>query len=350
MKYKILFGLAVSTLSLSISAASWEKINENQNTEIFVDNESMISTAQSNTVEYRTLQLAKRDIAPTYLNQFKMVAHVIDDCVSHTQRVLGIKMADAASQVVKNSEVTYKNPVSKAINLESQVGKAHIYVCDMLDRYKASQPVTVAPTPTVTPTPPNSAVTTPIAIEPNLSSSPVTMQSGAAVASTQADLPLPTPEATKPSTTKKRTTNTQSSNQGMFKNEIEDESHKLLKFEKENWTYLDQNEKARIFIEPNEIKFNERTKRVTFFSKIESYEFDNKALPFGSYLVSQEVADCVTDEGARLYSALYSITHKKEKEQRFNGANIKFKKIDFNTLNSKAAKYACDLKMASISK
>lgn len=269
-------------------ANSWYLVDENQNTQMFVDKNSLlVDNSEYSTVEYTNILVSKNDLNPNFLNNFKLIAHVVDDCANNTQSIVSVKVLDAGNVLVRNSQVMYQTLQPQRINFNSPKGKAHQYACELGSKYP---------------------LLTPKAEE---------------IAPSNVVIPKISP--------------------------VEDnyDETKLYRFSGKDWMYVAKNDKAVVYVEPNTIKYNQRTKMATFFTRLESLVDTNPEFTQGSYIVSQNVANCINETTARLYVSLYSKSNERQSEQRFTSKDIKFMDADPNKLNGKVQKYVCDIKLAS---
>lgn len=271
-----------------VQANNWYLVDENQNTQMFVDNDSLlVDNDMYSSVEYTNILVSKDDFNPNFSNNFKLIAHVVDDCANTTQSIVSVKLLDADNLLVKNSKVMYQTLQPQRINIDSQNGKAHQYACKLGSKYRPL---------------------TPKAEE---------------IASYNRVIPK--------------------------ESQVEDnyDETKVYRFSGKDWMYVAKNDKAVVYVEPTTIKYNQRKKIATFFTKLESLSDTKPEFPQGSYIVSQNVANCINDTTARLYVSLYSKSNERLNEQRFTSKDIKFIDADPQKLNGKVQKYVCDIKLAS---
>lgn len=274
--------------TMSAQANNWYLVDDNANTQMFVDTRSiLVSPDRSSTVEYTNILVSKNDLNPTFLNNFKLIAHVVDDCSNNTQAVVSVKVLDAGNVLVRNSVVTYQSLQPKKVNFNSPKGKAHQYACEIGAKYQILTPVAeeVAPSdliiPKVSPVEENTDVT------------------------------------------------------------------KVYRFEGKDWLYMAKNDKAKVYLQPDNIKYNSRTKMVTYFTRLESITDETGGFTTGQYIISQNVGDCSKDTMARLYISLFDKNNKRISEQRFRSKDIKFIFADPEKLSGKVQRYVCDIKLAS---
>lgn len=291
------FGLTmkkITFLSLALmqcvaaQANDWHLVDDNANTQMFVDTRSIfVDNTKNSTVEYTNIIVSKNDLNPAFLNNFKLIAHVVDDCSNNTQAVVSVKVLDAGNVLVQNSNVAYQSLQPKKINMNAPKGKAHQFACEIGAKYP---------------------LLTPVAEE---------------VAPPHIQIPKVSPVE-----------------------ENMDET-KVYKFSGKDWMYIAKNDKAMIYVEPSTIKYNKRTKMATFFTRLESLIDSNSEFPKGNYIVSQNVANCHQETAARLYVSMYSEKNERLSEQRFGSKDINFKFADPQKLMGKVQKYVCDIKLAS---
>lgn len=287
MRKMTLLGLAF-VHSMAAQASDWHLVDDNANVQMYVDKRSiLVDPNRSSTVEYTNVLVSKNDLNPTLLNNFKLIAHVVDDCSNNTQAVVSVKVLDAGNVLVRNSDVTYQSLQPKKVNLNSPKGKGHQYACEIGAKYPILTPVAEEVAP-------------PDVVIPKVS---------------------PVEENT--------------------------DGTKVYRFEGKDWLYIAKNDKAKAYVQQDNIKYNRRTKMATFFMRLESIT-DNKAdFTTGQYIVSQNVGDCSKDTMARLYVALFDKNNKQISEQRFNSKDIKFIFADPEKLNGKVQRYVCDIKLKS---
>lgn len=285
---RITFWGLVMMLSTTTQANEWHLVHEDENARIMIDKRSvLVDNSKSSTVEYTNVLISKNDLNPNLLNNFKLIAHVVDDCANNTQSLVSVKVLDAGDVLVRNSQVMYQSLQPKRINFNSPRGKAHQYACELGAKYP---------------------LLTPRAEE---------------VAPANIEIPKVSPVE-----------------------ENMDET-KVYRFSGKDWMYIAKNDKAIIYVEPSTVKYNSRTKMATFFTRLESITDNNAEFTKGNYIVSQNVANCQQETTARLYISLYSPTHERLNEQRFSSGDIKFLYADPQKLNGKVQKYVCDIKLAS---
>lgn len=284
----------ITLLSLALvqcvaaQANDWHLVSENANTQMFVDKRSiLVDPNKSSTVEYTNVLVSKNDISPTFLNNFKLMAHVVDDCSNNTQAIVSVKVLDAGNVLVRNSDVTYQSLQPVKVNLNAPKGKAHQYACDIGAKYP---------------------ILTPVAEE---------------VAPSHIQIPKVSPV------------------------EENTDGTKLYRFNGNDWQYIAKNDKARVYLQPDNIKYNSRTKMATYFMRLESISDENKEFPTGHYMVSQNVGNCSKDTMTRLYVSIFDQNHKRINEQRFSSKDLKFIFADPEKLNGKVQRYVCDIKLAS---
>lgn len=287
MRKMTLLGLAF-VHSMAAQASDWHLVDDNANVQMYVDKRSiLVDPNRSSTVEYTNVLVSKNDLNPTLLNNFKLIAHVVDDCSNNTQAVVSVKVLDAGNVLVRNSDVTYQSLQPKKVNLNSPKGKGHQYACEIGAKYPILTPVAEEVAP-------------PDVVIPKVS---------------------PVEENT--------------------------DGTKIYRFEGKDWLYIAKNDKAKAYVQQDNIKYNRRTKMATFFMRLESIT-DNKAdFTTGQYIVSQNVGDCSKDTMARLYVALFDKNNKQISEQRFKSKDIKFIFADPEKLNGKVQRYVCDIKLKS---
>ncbi|NWK51983.1 hypothetical protein HYG89_05295 [Acinetobacter sp. SwsAc5] len=287
MKKLTLLGLAF-VHSMAAQASDWYLVDDNANTQMFVDKRSiLVNPNRNSTVEYTNVIVSKNDLNPTLLNNFKLIAHVVDDCSNNTQAVVSVKVLDAGNVLVRNSDVTYQSLQPKKVNLNSPKGKGHLYACEIGAKYPILTPVAEEVAPS--------------------------------------DLVIP-----KVSPVEENTDGT-----------------KLYRFEGKDWLYIAKNDKAKVYVQPDNIKYNSRTKMATYFMRLESITDTNADFTTGQYIVSQNVGDCSKDTMARLYVSLFDKNNKRISEQRFSSKEIKFIFADPEKLNGKVQNYVCEIKLAS---
>lgn len=292
MRKRTVLAMALIGNGMAHAATTWQLVDDNAYTQMYIDKNSfLVDSEELKNVSYTNILISKTDTNPQLLTGFKLVANVVDNCANNTQSVSAIKVLDAANMLVPNSVMVYQSPRPVKVNLNSPKGKAHVFACSLRANNQAAATITTSP------------------VSLNFQ-------------------PIKTAEISVVELAKKV--------------EVVEKQGDVRKIKDSEWIYIGSDEKSKLYVQKDNIKFGTKNKLATFYTRLEYIK--DSSFPKGQYVVTQNVGNCSRKTIAKLHEAIYDAQDKNLSDKRYPVKTMKFYPLEANTLISQAHQYVCKMK------